>query len=231
MIWKTAAPACVRAKILSNRSVADQLFEMVLAPAQGLAPAQPGQFVHVSCNRGGWDPLLRRPLSVYWQDDDGRTGLLYRAGGRGTRLLAEAQPGSEVDLIGPLGRGFWLEEQTRSPALVGGGVGVPPLYFLARRMAAAGLRPRVDLGFASKSVAFGVERFRELGSAVTVTTVDGSLGLKGLVTAPVAVAAAAGTPIRSSPAARSRCSRRWRLWPPPTAFRRNWLLRSGWPAA
>jgi dihydroorotate dehydrogenase electron transfer subunit len=98
--------------------------------------ANPGQFVHVLCG-GSCDPLLRRPFSIYRaESESGQIAILYEIRGRGTALLAEKKPGDDVDLIGPLGKGFELPASGDQPVmLVGGGIGMPPLYFLAQRIA------------------------------------------------------------------------------------------------
>ena len=112
-------------------------------PRPGPRPGDPGQFVNLLCrSEVTHDPLLRRPLSLYWSEGD-RLGLLFRVVGRGTRLLAQLSPGDEVDLLGPLGTGFRFTHLDASSAvlLIGGGVGTPPIFHLSQRLHALGVPP------------------------------------------------------------------------------------------
>ncbi|OUM87732.1 MAG: hypothetical protein BAA01_13060 [Bacillus thermozeamaize] len=143
--------------------------------------AQPGQFFHVRCGDTAY-PLLRRPLSLC--DYDERTGeltLLYRVEGVGTDWLSRRLAGDRVDVMGPLGRGFPLPSSPATCTLIGGGIGVPPLYYLAKQLSAQGHALKVVLGFASERVSFLVDEFRQFGE-VFVATEDGSAGQKGRVT-------------------------------------------------
>ncbi|MGI6559052.1 MAG: hypothetical protein ACOX20_09030 [Limnochordia bacterium] len=109
------------------------------------------------------DPFLRRPLSIHeCSPQEGTIALLYEVVGRGTHLLSRLQPGDEVDLLGPLGRGFTLVPGRR-PVLVGGGMGLAPLLFLARRLREAGQRPAVLVGFRRGSDVVASEGFRGFG--------------------------------------------------------------------
>lgn len=172
-------------EIIDHREVAPGHWELVLPKAQGFAEAVPGQFVML-LPRGplSWDPLLRRPISIYRVEAD-RWSVLYRVVGRGTAMLASLRPGDAVDCLGPLGRGFRFHdlEKGASVVLVGGGVGVPPLYFLSQRLLEAGIVPEAFAGFASSAQVVAVREWQELGVDVQVTTEDGSLGRRGLVTA------------------------------------------------
>lgn len=137
----------------------------------------PGQFVNLAIT----GQYLRRPISVCdWRD--GAARLICRAMGQGTQTLCDAEPGTKFDVLVGLGNGFDPEKTTQNPVLVGGGVGVPPLFGLARRLLAAGVRPVVALGFASKADCFYQTKFESLGCEVHMATVDGSLGHHGFVT-------------------------------------------------
>lgn len=141
------------------------------------ALTNPGQFVNLSVT----GQYLRRPISVCdW--DAGSARLICRAMGAGTRTICDAAPGTSFDVLTGLGNGFDVGKSTLHPVLIGGGVGVPPLYGLARRLVAAGLRPVVALGFASQADCFYQTKFKSLGCDVRIATVDGSLGHKGFVT-------------------------------------------------
>ena len=137
----------------------------------------PGQFVNIRLD----GQFLRRPISVNDVGDDTLT-IIYKVVGKGTELMSRLPEGTELDVLTGLGNGYDLTKSGDSPLLIGGGVGVPPLYLLAKRLLAEGKRPAAILGFNTKDEIFGEDDFRALGCDVTVTTVDGSYGVKGFVT-------------------------------------------------
>lgn len=141
----------------------------------------PGQFVNIALE----GKYLRRPISVCDWDDRSIT-LIYKVVGEGTEQMSRLQPGSELDLLTGLGNGFSTQNNARRPLLVGGGVGVPPLYGLARQLLAEGKPVEVVLGFNTAAEVFYEEEFRALGCRVTVATVDGSRGVEGFVTTAIA---------------------------------------------
>ncbi|NLN16495.1 MAG: dihydroorotate dehydrogenase electron transfer subunit [Firmicutes bacterium] len=161
----------------------DRIYRLTLSAPQVAADAQPGQFVHVrTVPPTSWDPFLRRPLSIHdCSREEGIIALLYEVVGRGTTLLSRLRPGDEVDLLGPLGRGFTLVPDRR-PVLVGGGLGLAPLLFLARRLREARQRPVVLVGCRRGSDVVAIDDFAALDCKVEVATEDGSLGCKGMVT-------------------------------------------------
>jgi len=163
--------------------IADQIYRMVLSGALVKTMKQPGQFLHVKCG-DGIDPLLRRPISICDVDLAEETvTLIYRAEGRGTKLLSQKAAGEQVDILGPLGEGFPIAERKsgEKALLIGGGVGVPPLYYLAKELAKRGVEIYAVLGFGTASQVFLAEEFARLGET-RLTTMDGSKGTKGLVT-------------------------------------------------
>ncbi|MBS4031101.1 MAG: dihydroorotate dehydrogenase electron transfer subunit [Clostridiales bacterium] len=141
--------------------------------------ARPGQFVQISVSPT-LDPFLRRPLSVH---DDGEGGLvlLYRASGRGTRLLAEKKPGDSVDILGPLGNGFPV---TDAPAaiLVAGGIGVAPLCYLARTLCEAGKQVIFLFGAQKADQLYIPKAITPFLTVLETATDDGSAGHHGPVT-------------------------------------------------
>ena len=137
----------------------------------------PGQFVNVALE--GF--FLRRPISVC-DLEDGVLTLIYKVVGGGTQKMSSLLPGDKLDLLTGLGNGYDLEKCGEAPVLIGGGVGVPPLYLLAKRLCARGKSPKVILGFNTASEVFCEDNFRTLGLEVFVTTADGSKGIKGFVT-------------------------------------------------
>lgn len=137
----------------------------------------PGQFVNVRVEGS----FLRRPISVCDWDREGLT-LVFKVVGGGTRAMAEVREGEQVDLLCGLGNGFDLARCGQRPLLLGGGLGVAPLYGLAKALKAEGRTPAVVLGFNKKDEIFYEEAFRALGAETTVATLDGSVGVRGFVT-------------------------------------------------
>ena len=136
-----------------------------------------GQFVNIQLD----GLYLRRPISVF-DCEDGLLSIIYKVVGKGTEQMTTLPVGTELDILTGLGNGYTLDKVGEKPVLVGGGVGVPPMYYLAKKLIEAGKRPEIVVGFNTESEIFGVEFFEELGLNVTVTTVDGSRGIKGFVT-------------------------------------------------
>ncbi len=163
-------------EIVSNRALTDSVYEMVLA-GDTSAITRPGQFVELSLE----GLFLRRPISVC-NYDEGKLTLIYKVVGKGTAQMAHLAVGTKIDALTGLGNGFNDEAQCNAPLLVGGGVGVPPLYRLARNLIAKGKSVTVVLGFNTASEIFYREQFEALGAKVVVATADGSYGVKGFVT-------------------------------------------------
>ncbi len=175
-----------KCRIASHEDAAPGYRMLVLAAPQVAAAAQPGQFVHVKVP-GLEASALRRPFSIFDSDPDaGIVTVLYKVVGRGTAALAQEPAGAEIEVMGPLGFGFPVA-CAGVPLLVGGGYGVAPLYFLAKRlMAKDGMeRPILFVGGRTKSDLLELERFRALGVDVRTATNDGSDGVKGFVTEPL----------------------------------------------
>ena len=137
----------------------------------------PGQFVNVKIQ--GY--YLRRPISVCDVEGDVLT-LIYKVVGHGTAAMRDMMVGQELDLLTGLGNGYDLSVSGEAPLLLGGGVGVPPLYMLAKQLIAQGKKVTAVLGFNKADEVFGEEAFKALGCDTVVTTADGSMGVKGFVT-------------------------------------------------
>ena len=137
----------------------------------------PGKFVNVKID----GLFLRRPISVCNQEGDKLT-LVYKAVGKGTEKMSQMTEGTKLNILAYLGNGYDLSKCESKALLIGGGVGVPPLYMLCKKLIAEGKKPSVILGFNTKEEVFCKEEFAKLGVKVTVTTVDGSEGIKGFVT-------------------------------------------------
>ena len=159
-----------------NERIARDIWRMELVDGDA-GIERPGQFVNIALP--GF--YLRRPISVCDYTPE-RLTLIYKAVGQGTEYMTSLPVGAELDLLSGLGNGFDIANDWQKPLLVGGGVGAPPLYKLAKELIAAGRQPRVVLGFASAEDVFLADEFAALGVPVTVTTVDGTAGIKGFVT-------------------------------------------------
>ena len=162
-------------EIVENTALTDNVFKMILRGDVSAVTA-PGQFVNIKLD----GLYLRRPISVCDVSGDTLT-IIYKAVGKGTRQMSEMKEGT-LDILTGLGNGYDLSVSGDRPVLLGGGVGVPPMYLLARKLIEQGKKVSVILGFNTKSEVFYEEEFKALGADVTVTTVDGSYGTKGFVT-------------------------------------------------
>jgi dihydroorotate dehydrogenase electron transfer subunit len=162
--------------ILSNRALTDSVYKMVLEGDTSAITAA-GQFVNIRLE----GMFLRRPISVCDYDEKCLT-IVYKVVGKGTEAMSKMTPGTELDILTGLGNGYDLSLSGDRPVLLGGGVGVPPMYNLAKKLSDEGKKVSVILGFNTKSEIFYEEEFKKLGCDVTVTTVDGSYGTKGFVT-------------------------------------------------
>ena len=136
-----------------------------------------GQFVNIKLD----GLYLRRPISVCDCEGDLLT-IIYKVVGKGTEQMSEMTPGESLDLLTDLGNGYDLSLSGEKPLLIGGGVGVPPLYMLCKELVKAGKRPTVILGFNKADEVFYEDEFKALGAEVRVATADGSYGIKGFVT-------------------------------------------------
>lgn len=162
-------------KIISNKKIAKDVFEMILEGDTQYITA-PGQFINIQLD----GKFLRRPISVCDYDDTTIT-IIYKVVGEGTEMMSALPVGEILDVLTGLGNGYDISHGTK-PMLIGGGVGVPPMYNLCKKLIAAGQKPIVILGFNTKDEIFYEDEFKALGAEVRVTTADGSYGIKGFVT-------------------------------------------------
>ena len=163
-------------RITSNKKIARDIFKMTLAGDTSAITA-PGQFVNIKLD--GF--FLRRPISVCDCVGDNLT-LIYKTVGRGTEQMSRMKNGDELDLLTGLGNGYNTRTSGDSPLLVGGGVGVPPMYMLCKELISEGKKVTVVLGFNSKDDVFCEDEFKALGADVHISTADGTYGTKGFVT-------------------------------------------------
>lgn len=162
-------------KILSNEKIAKDVYKMILEGDTQYITA-PGQFINIKLD----GKFLRRPISVCDCDENTIT-IIYKVVGSGTEYMAQLVSGEVLDVLTGLGNGYDISKSAK-PLLIGGGVGVPPMYMLAKKLIESGQKPTVILGFNTKEEIFFEEEFKALGCDVRVTTVDGSYGIKGFVT-------------------------------------------------
>ena len=163
-------------KILSNKMIAANTYEMVLAGDISDITAA-GQFVNIKLD--GF--YLRRPISVC-NAEDGKLTLIYKAVGKGTEYMASLTEGAELMVLTGLGNGYDLSLAGDKPLLIGGGAGVPPMFMAAKRLIEAGKSVTVIMGFGRADEVFYKEEFEKIGAEVRITTVDGSCGVRGFVT-------------------------------------------------
>lgn len=161
--------------IVTNEALTENVYKMVLVGDTSHITS-PGQFVNIALS----GLYLRRPISVCDVEREKLT-IIYKAVGKGTRQMSQMQEG-RLELLTGLGNGYDVTCAGEKPVLLGGGVGVPPMYLLAKKLIAEGKKVQVILGFNTKSEVFYENEFKALGCTVTVTTVDGSYGTKGFVT-------------------------------------------------
>ncbi len=163
-------------EITENINLTDNVLRMSLK-GDTSAITNAGQFINIKLS----GKYLRRPISVYDVNGDTVT-IIYKVVGSGTEQMSKMRAGEKLDVLTGLGNGYDLSLSGEHPVLLGGGVGVPPLYLLAKRLVKEGKKVSVVLGFNTKSEIFCEEEFKSLGCSVTVCTADGSYGTKGFVT-------------------------------------------------
>ncbi|MBR2617640.1 MAG: dihydroorotate dehydrogenase electron transfer subunit, partial [Clostridia bacterium] len=163
-------------QIQSNDALTESVYEMRLKGDVSNITAS-GQFVNIKLE----GLFLRRPISVC-DVENGVLTLLYKVVGKGTEQMAKMQAGESLNVLVGLGNGYDLSLSGEAPVLMGGGVGVPPMYMLAKQLIKQGKKVTAILGFNTQAEVFYEEEFKRLGATVIVTTADGSYGQKGFVT-------------------------------------------------
>ncbi|RIY32211.1 dihydroorotate dehydrogenase electron transfer subunit [Psittacicella melopsittaci] len=178
----------INAKVISQELIAQQIYRLCVSSPELVSKMHtPGQFVNIRIGKGN-EFVLRRPISICQiEPEKDQFVMIYRAQGAGTKALAQLGAGDELDILGPLGQGYDLDTLApgQTALLVGGGIGVPPLYELARRFQAKGVKTIHVLGFNQAQDVFYAQEFEALGTTI-VCTADGSYGFKGFVTQAIA---------------------------------------------
>lgn len=167
-------------RVLEHEKISEGYFRLSLESPEVAENAVPGQFVMVKVG-GTNDPLLRRPFSIHRIQDSG-IEILYKVIGKGTGMMAHIKTGEEIDIIGPLGRGFTFESDLKEAIIVGGGIGAAPMLALAEELGKKGKKVVVFLGGRSKNDILCKEEFKKLGAEVHAATDDGSDEYAGFVT-------------------------------------------------
>ena len=162
--------------LITNEKLTDSVYKMTLE-GDTSAIERPGQFVNIQLD----GLYLRRPISVC-DYEKGKLTIIYKVVGKGTETMSGYEEGQKLDILTGLGNGYFTDFAGEKPLLIGGGVGVPPLYNLAKTLIKEGKTPTVIIGFNTKSEVFYQKEFEDLGVKVLVATADGSLGIKGFVT-------------------------------------------------
>lgn len=168
-------------RLVSNRIIANDVYELILEGEMVLEMSQPGQFVNIKVPKA--DLILRRPISISNIDHNRKqVTLVIRSSGDGTASICGVKVGERLDILGPLGHGFPVESngQNKSALLIGGGIGIPPLLELAKQLSAKAVKVTIVLGFQTKEAAFYLEEFSSYGD-LFVATDDGSIQTQGTV--------------------------------------------------
>ena len=173
----------ITARIVVNEKITEEIYQLVIYSPELIEQSPlPGQFLHVRVSEH-LEPLLRRPISIHDIDHlQKQCTLIYRVGGKGTQFLKEKKMGDSLDILGPLGNGFPMDElkEGEQVVLLGGGVGIPPLYYLAKELVKKEISLTILLGYNSKEQSFLVDKFSQIGE-VNIATMDGTEGIKGTV--------------------------------------------------
>jgi dihydroorotate dehydrogenase electron transfer subunit len=170
--------------VISNEQISNDYYLLQVLQTENMEKPQPGQFYHlkITSNRIAYDPLLRRPLSLHnLNEEKGIVGFLYRVIGRGTQSLTEFKSGDKLDLLGPLGRGFKIDFMDKKLLVVGGGMGVAPLYYLSKKLKENN-QLTILLGFNSDGeTTYFRNIFKRITPEPRFSTLDGSSGYQGTV--------------------------------------------------
>ena len=162
--------------IKSNEKLTDTVYKMVFEGDTSAVTAS-GQFINIRIE----GLYLRRPISIFDCKENELT-IIYKVVGVGTEMMSKMSAGEKLDVLVGLGNGFDTSVSGDTPVVIGGGVGVPPMYYLAKKLLKEGKQVTAILGFNKADEVFGKEDFEEIGCKTIVTTVDGSMGIKGFVT-------------------------------------------------
>ena len=172
-------PSQVYAKLIKKEKLLEGLYKFSVETKEIVENAKPGNFVEIRVNEN-LDPFLRRPISIYNLDkENGVLEFIFQVKGKGTEILSKKEEGDKIDIIGPLGNGTFKFEDKKNIAIIGGGIGIFPLYELAKQAKELDLNIHTYLGFRNKELVTLEKEFEDVSSKLTITTDDGSYKEKG----------------------------------------------------
>lgn len=172
-------PVNIKAELVSKQQLKSDIFKFSVKAPEITSISKPGNFIEIRVT-DNIEPFLRRPISIYnVKKEDGILEFIFQIKGKGTKILAKKQEGELVDIIGPLGYGTFKYEKYNNIAIIGGGIGVFPLYELAKCAKKDGKHVNIYLGFRNKDVVLLEKEFKDVCNNITITTDDGSYSKKG----------------------------------------------------
>lgn len=172
-------PSQVYAKLVGKEKLLEGLYKFSVEAKEIVDSAKPGNFIEIRINEN-LDPFLRRPISIYSLDkENGILEFIFQIRGKGTEILAKKEEGDLIDVIGPLGSGTFKFEGKKKIAIIGGGIGIFPLFELAKQAKKTGINVHTYLGFRRKELVTLEKEFEAVSSKLTITTDDGSYAEKG----------------------------------------------------
>ena len=167
-------PKQVFAELIKKEKLLEGLYKFSVDAKEIVELANPGNFIEIRINENS-DPFLRRPISIYNLDKkNGVLEFIFQVKGKGTELLAKKKEGDKIDIIGPLGNGIFKFEEYKNIAVIGGGIGIFPLYELSKQAKNAGKKVYTYLGFRNKDLVTLEKEFEDVSTTLTITTDDGS---------------------------------------------------------
>ena len=172
-------PKQVFAKLIKKQEIIKDIYKFSVKAPEIVETAKPGNFIEIRVTEG-IDPFLRRPISIYNLDkENGILEFIFQVKGKGTEILSKKEEGADVDIIGPLGHGTFKFEKYKNIAVIGGGIGIFPLYELSKEAKQNGVKVNCYLGFRNKDFVMLEKEFEEVTDNLTITTDDGTYKEKG----------------------------------------------------
>ena len=172
-------PKQIQAKLIKKQEIIKDIYKFSVKAPEIVETAKPGNFIEIRVN-DGIDPFLRRPISIYNLDkENGILEFIFQVKGKGTETLSKKEEGKDIDIIGPLGNGTFKFEKYKNIAVIGGGIGIFPLYELSKEAKQNDVKVNCYLGFRNKDFVMLEKEFEEATDNLTITTDDGTYKEKG----------------------------------------------------
>ena len=172
-------PKQVHAKLIKKEEIIKDIYKFSVKAPEIVENSKPGNFIEIRITEG-IDPFLRRPISIYNLDkENGILEFIFQVRGKGTEILSKKEEGADVDIIGPLGHGTFKFEKYKNIAVIGGGIGIFPLYELSKEAKQNNVKVNCYLGFRNKDFVMLEKEFEEVTDNLTITTDDGTYKEKG----------------------------------------------------